>query len=324
MTVSETRQFLGDSIEVSYFNGADYVSSSASYYSSGTYDFNEISESPVGFVAGSHLWVQYTLYVPNLILNPDYIQIKVNPTYSIFDTEYIYTAFALSSYGRISMTYNSPQCNWYKGGSVLNFQNTTSEDSTNTYHSYIIPNQWNPLYYSYYFSYIPIVMSSNSTFSAYAMDCNFYGNESGGGNDSYKYTFWVMCPYVSGNAIGASGTFTTADGQGSINIDLSDTNNLLGDILNGVAPIALLVDLLTDDAEVPTAEMLVSMPLDNSDYDEMLLTADAIMDDIPDTVATMGFWVALTDAFFPENSWFRLMFPLFMIIALCTWLMWKK
>ena len=54
------------------------------------------------------------------------------------------------------------------------------------------------------------------------------------------------------------------------------------------------------------------------------MTMDEIMDDMPDTVAAAGFWVELTNSIFPSNSWFRLIMPVLMVMALMTYVLWKK
>lgn len=327
MTAAETRQFIGDTFPVKYYTQNGYVETVAHYdsaYTAGGY--TETSENPLGFmVGGSVTWLFYSISASGVNTVPSEITCSLQPTYSIFDTEYLYTCFALSSGANANgvpstSVYSSPTSNWYIGGTVNNFRNSSESAAGSGIHAFL------NLGFAFRFTYVPIVASSQSAFSAYCMDCNFYGNTT-----SYNtYYFAVMCPYVSGDASGASGAFTTGS-LGSdvnvnvtVNVDMSATNDLLGDILDGVAPIATLVDILTDDSDIPEAGTVVSMPFGDDDYDEMLMTADAILDDIPDTVAAAGFWVEVTNSFFPSNSWLRLIMPILMIMALMAWLLWKK
>ena len=243
MTVSDTLQFIGSEIPVTYYNGTDYVSTTALYDTSVTPVFTEYSENPVGFVE-SGSWLVYT-FTANTNTSPDFITVSLQPTYSLFDTTCVYTTFALSRPSNISeSTYQSPQCNWYIAGSIHNFYNSAKSNANSGIYSY--------LHRDYYidghrdFSYIPIAFSSQSTFSAYAVDCAFYGNSKGVTDNSY--VFLVQCPYVSSGASGASGTFTTVSvGTTDINInvdvDLTETNGLLESILDGLNPVSQLVDL---------------------------------------------------------------------------------
>ena len=323
MTVQETRSYIGDTIDFTYFNGSDYVDSVATYDTTVSFT-SEYSTHPVGYVISQgNIWLRYTFTHYDINSNNNYITFSARPRYSIFDTEYLYTAFAVRSTSSISVSaYQSPQSNWYIGGTGVHFENGNafSSSSTGIYASIGYSGLTG------YCPYVPIMHSQNSTFSAYSIDATFYGSIAG--NVGY---FYVMCPYVSGDAGGASGTFVTnSGGSGDINVnvdvDLTETNGLLESILDGLNPVSQLVDLLTSAADIPEATTIasLSLPNDNADYDRMLMTMDEIMDDMPDTVAAAGFWVELTNAIFPENSWFRLIMPVLMIMALMTYVLWKK
>lgn len=309
---------------VTYWNGTEYVDSVATYDSVKSGFVAEVSESPVGFVRSTGvLWLQYTCTLTGYNNNNNYIAFRCYPSYSLYDTEYIYTCYAFSSASSISSTYTSPSSDWYMGGTNIHFENSALSAENSGIHAYLRGDS-SGSGNQQFCSYIPIVHTSASAFSGYSIQATFQGNT---GYRGYPYfTFFVMCPYVSGDAYGNSGTFSPGSGGSdiNINIDMSETNSLLEDILSGVAPIADLVGVLTDDVEIPEAGTVVSMPYDNEDYDEMLMTADAILDDIPDTVAAASFWVEITNAFFPENSWLRVIMPLLMIMALMAWLLWKK
>ena len=94
MTVSDTLQFIGSEIPVTYYNGTDYVSTTALYDTSVTPSFTEYSENPVGFV-DSGSWLVYT-FTANTNTSPNFITVSLQPTYSLFDTTCVYTTFALS------------------------------------------------------------------------------------------------------------------------------------------------------------------------------------------------------------------------------------
>lgn len=333
MSAADTLSFIGNTIPATYYNGSEYVDIDFTYFSDFTMGssgnvFAENSENPVSYMTlNGTPYLRYTATLNGLSTDPNYITCHFEPHYSIFNTDWLYTGFALScgSSSPSSSVYDSPQCNWYLGGTIHNFYNSSDSNASSGVQAYL---QGPSSYNSVRFTYVPVFNTSATAFSAYCQDVSFYGN-----NYSFiaSYNLLVMCPYVSGDASGASGTFATSgtdSGGGNINItvnvDMSETNSLLGDILDGLAPISELVGLLADDVDIPEAGTIVSMPYDDSDYEEMLMTADAILNDIPDTVAAAGFWVEITNNFFPQNSWLRVVMPLLMIMALMTWLLWKK
>lgn len=247
LTGQETRDFIG-SIDVEYFNGSDYVSTTANYYDTDTFSFTENSDDPVGFVAGSRVWVRYSIYAPT-ILSPDYITVKVHPHYSIFDTNFLYTAFALTSQNSISQSvYQSPSSKWYIGGSVHTFENNNGNGNNSGYRA----NLDGGVVAANKMSYIPIIHSQNSRFSAYSIETNFSGNTS---TSSYIYYFYVMCPYISDFGSGGSGTFTTGDSvttspSGGSDVDLTETNGLLESIRNGISGIGqTILGLFVPDDE---------------------------------------------------------------------------
>lgn len=284
MTVTDTLQFIGSEIPVTYYNGTDYVSTSALYDTSVNPGFTEYSENPVDFVT-SGSWLVYT-FTANTNTSPDYITVSLQPTYSLFDTTCVYTTFALSRPSNISeSTYQSPQCNWYIGGSIHNFYNSAKSNANSGIYSY--------LHRDYYinghrdFSYIPIAFSSQSTFSAYAVDCAFYGNSKGVTDNSY--VFLVQCPYVSSGASGASGTFTTVSGGsgGDINIDvdLSETNSWLENIFDGLSGIGSTISglFMPDEQDMTDFYTDLCDLLDDS-FSGYQDSTD-ILDDVKDTIS---------------------------------------
>lgn len=255
LTPAETRTFLGDSMTVTYWNGSEYVDATASYDSvkSNPNGFVEVSESPVGFVSSSDvLWLQYTCTLTGYNNNNNYIAFRCHPSYSLYDTEYIYTCYAFSSASQISSTYTSPSSDWYIGGSNIHFENSSLSSANSGYHAYLRGNSSGSGILQYC-SYIPIVHTSASAFSGYSIQATFQGNTGYRGNP--YFTFFVMCPYVSGDAYGNSGTFAPdQNGSGNINVnvdvDMDETNGLLDDIKQGIAGIGnTILGLFVPDDE---------------------------------------------------------------------------
>lgn len=251
MTVQETRQFIGDSFSVTYYNGSDYVTTTATYDSFTSF-VSETSENPSGFFSGSS-WLRYRITMNNINSSPAYVTVHLEPSYSLFDTEYIYTCFALSKVTNSSISsaaYQSPNSDWYIAGSNMNFANSSQSASGSGTYAYITLGTGAQC------SYIPIVHRSQSTFSAYSIDAEFSGGFSS------LASFYVMCPYVSDSASGASGSFASTSGSGggssgsgtdinvNVDVDLTETNGLLGRIeiiLSGI--VDGIKDLFLPDEE---------------------------------------------------------------------------
>lgn len=281
LTVNETREFIGSSFEVTYFDGSDYVTTTATYDSSTSF-VSETSENPSGFFTGS-TWLRYRVTMNNINSSPAYVTVHCEPSYSLFDTEYIYTCFALSkvtNQGISSSAYQSPNSDWYIAGSNINFANRSESASGSGVYAFLNLGSGAQC------SYIPIVHRQQSTFSAYSIDAEFSG-----GFPSLA-SFYVMCPYVSDNASGASGTFasssgavTTGSGSGSVNVDLSETNGILDSIAAGISGIGdTLVHVF-----VPTETQIIDF---KNDLDTLLddtfsgiPETQNILDDVRDTIA---------------------------------------
>ena len=288
MTSSETLQFIGDELEVTYFNGSDYVTTTATYqsaYDPTHYGWQEHSESPCGFVANS-LWIRYTFNAPTISSSPNYVTVRLNPTYSIFDTDFVYTAFCLSTSGDISSaTYQSPNSDWYKGGTILNFANQNETSSGSGSYSWLgVSSGWNG-----HHLYIPVVMTSQSSFSAYCQNVQFYGVQPTR-NTNGLFEFLVMCPYVGSNASGASGTFTTVSGGSgggdvNVDVDLTETNSWLENIFDGISGIGSTISglFMPDEQDMTDFYNDLCDLLDDS-FSGYQDSTD-ILDDVKDTIS---------------------------------------
>ena len=284
LTANETLQFIGSEIPVTYFDGTNYQQTVATYDSSFSWSVTENTTDPVGFMSGRQtVWLDYTLPKGTFYNNASYTTFDLQPTYSLFDTQFVYTCFGMS-YGSSSpsfTTYNSPQSDWYIGGTVHHFENN-NESSTGSGSKAFLSGG------THHAIYVPISFSSQSTFSAYAMSATFFGN---GGNSVTRH-FYVMCPYISSSASGASGTFDTSSGGGSggtgdinVNIDLEETNGILDSILDGISGIGdTLIHVF-----VPTDEQILDFKDDLNDLLDDTFSGipetNDILDDVKDVIA---------------------------------------
>ena len=146
LTAQETLQFIGNSLEVTYYNGSDYATTTAMYQSTYTGALTEVSESPVGFVSSSGVpWLIYSFNPTSINTSPNYITVQIDPTYSLFDTNYLYTCVALSAGTSTPSTsaYTSPSCDWYIAGSVNHFENSSASTSSSGRFAYLYDSSSN-------------------------------------------------------------------------------------------------------------------------------------------------------------------------------------
>ena len=241
LTAAETRQYIGDTLDVTYYTNDGYVTTTASYYRVFDYYFTEHSENPVGFVAGSgRVWLEYRCQLPGFINNNSYVGFTLNPTYSIYDTDYLYTCYAFTSKFSVSSVYTSPSTDWYIGGTLTHFENNSLSDFNNGIKAYLDGDRYGQGNEYMYCSYIPIVHTSSSSFSAYSVNAKFNGNY----NSNSYFSFFVMAPYVSSGGSGGSGIITTApavttttssSSSGGGSTDLTETNGLIGRVITSIS-----------------------------------------------------------------------------------------
>lgn len=221
MTVNESLDIFGSVIPFQYYNGSDYVDSTFNYVNAVTMSSaNQADSDLVGCT-----YLHYVGNVSGYTTDPNYISIDVRPAYSIFDTTQLYSCIALSnanSYYPASPPYSAPQWDWFWSGS-----NVTLQPS-------FIPNAMFDDY-RYYSTYVRASFTSQSLTSGYSIRACFYGNTA----KNNQFHLFIMCPYVDSESSGASGSFTTATSDGSsgggdvnvtVDVDMEETNGLLGDI----------------------------------------------------------------------------------------------
>lgn len=220
MTYNDAVAIFGQTITVRYFDGSGYVDASASLVGQDTVIISYADTAADSMYNGAP-YIYYELTGITVSSNPDYIQVRTNPSYSILDTDQIHTFIAVSGGRDIPVSvYNNDRWDW-------NFQyfenNVYDTDRYGTeYHSQFRCNQG-------WFSYVPIDATFNAPTDIYCLEANFYGNSVSNGS----LYIAVGIPYVSISASGAAGTLPDSGGGGSsggdinVNIDLSETNEEL-------------------------------------------------------------------------------------------------
>lgn len=220
MDTTEALQVFGSSFQVTYYNGTEYVNTTA-IYTNGTRTLqDDVGQYPAGAAC-----LQYTAPVENLNHNPEYITLDIKPEYSIFNTSQLHTAIMVYCTSSAAVPpYQTPQWRWTVNGSESIFYGLLDANSnidTVTVASDVC-------------IYIPVDITQQSTFQANSLRVTLVAPVSVYNGNLYIY---LAPPYLSSDAFGESGTgssgsTTTTSSSGSGSPDMEETNSLLGSIIN--------------------------------------------------------------------------------------------
>lgn len=230
LTESETLSLFGNSFEVTYYNGSDYVSTTASYNSVGTVS-SSISEYVHSGLNG--LVYTFSVFFPggSAVNNPDYISIDISPYWSVYDTYQIHSVIAAGGWGQTIAVppFHSPQWRWHIDGAVQTFEGEPVGG--------VLPNlEFLQQGWPRSAPFVEMSYTSQTAFSCSSIRATFWGSLS----DATMFIF-VGFPYVSQDSSAATGTIatTTATSQtettANTGNDMNETNGLLGDILDVIA-----------------------------------------------------------------------------------------
>ena len=236
MTPAEFREILGDDLVCEYFNGSEYVEAHFYYaYSDTGLYFRDSEQTDLH----SYSFLKYTSALPNLSYSNTSITVRLQPKFSITDTQIINSFIGLRcQYGVSDTSYNPSVWDWNFNGSTIHFTSPSYEG--NYRNSYIGGNN---------FCTIPVQISSDQVSSGYSFDVKFYGAGS-----STNAQLIIGCPYISSDASVVEGTLPPDSGGGvgsgdinvSVDVDMSETNGILGSIWDSITGIPdLILDGLT-------------------------------------------------------------------------------
>lgn len=272
MTYQESIDCFGTTIPVRYLDRsgvyhdeiASLVTNNAPYKIGQTSYID--SESYLVESRGIVLYEFHTEYSTPVNITPAQVTVKLQPEYSIFDTEYIFTAIGISTDTDTSLAaYNSPTWTWVYAGQTVVF------DSVATATNNVLPNFYLKNSGNYFvgtssgntkFNFVPAYMTSQAVTSGYSTEATFdhvWGNSSGGIQTIY---IAIGFPYVSSGALGATGTptttvsTTTQNINVNVDVDLEQTNGLLGSIITAVGNVASAIITGIQNLFVPTSEQL--------------------------------------------------------------------
>lgn len=247
LTPTEARQVFGESLSVTFFDGSDYVDTTASYF--GKYAIQSVFSENIydSVYVGAEALVYQVNISATTNTNVSYVTVRARPRYSIIGTTQLHTWIGCVSNATISTVYQSPAWDWTIG----HFENSDLAEANSGTHAYL------RLGGSVY-SFVPVDYTSQSEFSTYCTDATFFGNATTGG-----LFIAIGIPYIDSSSTAESGTAVSGGSGGSggssgtsvnvnVNVDMDETNGLLEGIQNTLSGIVNGIKNLF----IPSAESL--------------------------------------------------------------------
>ena len=224
MDTNEALSVFGTQFTVTYYNGSEYVDSVASYTGGTRFLQDDLGDYPAGANC-----LQYTCPVVNLNDNPQYITVQIDCNYSILQTSQLYTGIMVYSTNTAAVPpYQTPDWRWNINGSEEIFYGQL-DTNDNIDIVYVASDRC---------FFIPVNVNRAAAFTATSIRCTFIAPVSV--YNGYLYIY-LAPPYLSNDAFGQNGivTGTTVTTNSNINgtdinvnVDMSETNGLLGGIID--------------------------------------------------------------------------------------------
>lgn len=325
MTPSETRQIFGDSFSGRYFNGSDYVDI--------TFRYNAVTSvssvgwvDPDGYMVAGRDVIVYTAPASGVNSNANYVTVDVQPEYSLFDFDVLYTAIGVSNgMSQNISAFQSPFWKWHIGGQEVTFEGNNTVNDEGVFPKVALQNNNIRLY-----SLCPVKYVSQSLTSGYSLRAGFFG----AGTYSSTLLIYIACPYITDGASGITGTFTTATTQqGGVDMSgvesgiqqtndvLEEHTGLLGRIIDFLQYIGESIH--GDESEVSEVEPIETME-NPPDWDDAMSQVESALDDVPDVTASGGFIWALYNSIMTTSPVIKFLVPFGLVITLLSYIWWKK
>lgn len=230
LTPSETRQIFGDTFAGKYYNGNDYVDVTFRYVNTTSVSSSGWAD-PDGYMVSGRDVIVYSAPASGVNSNANYVTVDVQPLYSLFDFDMLYTAIGVSNgFSQNISAYQSPFWQWHIGGQNVTFEGNNTVNSEGVFPKISLQDNNIRQY-----SLCPVKYISQSLTSGYSLRAGFFG----AGTYSGSLFIYIACPYITDGASGATGTFTSTtivSSQGDINVnvdvDMTETNGLLGSVVD--------------------------------------------------------------------------------------------
>ena len=255
MTQSETETVFGSTIPVTYLDVHGVSHSTTATALPSTYQIgiaNQYTDN-TGYMISGRDFLCYQFQADTLNAEPRQITIDISCQYSIFDTEFIYTAAAMPCATQTNISaYNSPSWSWIFAGNNLVF--SPSDIANNN----VLPQ----VYFSDWCDFVMAYMDSQASTSGYSLRITFDHASFSNGN---YVRFYIGLPYISQGASGNNGTSgltttgsetTTTEININVDVDLSTTNTLLGGVIAAIQNVASAILNGLANLFIPTQEQL--------------------------------------------------------------------
>ena len=331
MTRSDTLLLFGDTVPVRYMDTSGvYHSVSASAVGSPAYlqIANQWQDS-TGYMISNREFILYQFETEGTLnTQPRSITVDISCQYSIFDTEYIYTAAAMPCGNTTNISaYNSPTWSWYWAGDEVQF--SPSDLAQNN----VLPQ----VYFADWCDFVPAYMESQALTSGYSLRLTFDHAVLASGRYCY---FYIGLPYVSQGASGNIGTSglqtgtTAAETTSGTSVDLGETNGILGGISSAISnlfnKVTNIFNILDDSSIIDDTSAIDSVP-DRLDYDtvlddaeQIMIDADQMLEDVPEiTEAWAVTWSLVGSLFTGRAVIFVVLIPFACLLSMLSYMLWR-
>ena len=338
LSVSDTRALYGDHITAQYRSGGSYANCTFNYMGySTTTSAGLTGIVPSGDTAFTNWqFLYYNTNMPNLDISPDNVTVYLNPEYSIIDTENISTFVAITTYQNVSDTVYDASA-WDYRTSVFGQDTAYGVKSGSDYAiSGFVPTN--------IFSgspsgllVVPIDISHTSKMDFSSSEVRFRGVKQA--SNGYNSVYLVIgCPRVDDDSATSSGTITTTEitstsaaASVTVNVNVSVDNSDVISAVNaqGAEQSAAASAQQSQDAAYQesmlhgsTVQTQTIATIDESAL-SAAMTAD-IYDDLPEMIATAGFWLALLGHILKLVPFFSAFLAGFLCLNLLIYIIWRK
>ena len=235
LTPSETVAILGNSLEITYYDGSDYQTTTAVYVGADVAGGVDTMYQQTDYLQSGLATIIYK-FSGSVVNDPNYISVDFSPLFALLDVDQVHTVLGITATGSDISTspWSTPQWIWTCAGERTVFSGRAD------YGLHYRCQLSDTFAHGELYDYIPVDWVHQGSTSAFSQRAVFsYAQPA---QDGFYYLSFG-CPYISdlGSIDTISGTTgTTSSGSTGtviVNVDMEETNTLLGgiaDILSGI------------------------------------------------------------------------------------------
>lgn len=320
LTVQETRALYGDVITAQVYHNGSYHNVRFQYLA-------EHNTTPAGLnhivPSGSTsfgIWpsVEYVCFdTGDVTTSQDAVTVYLQPQYSVFNTENFSTFVALSTEQDVpSAVYDSSAWDFSGTLGAQTFYSPISYENGAQNGMYSTAQMFSENYpHDNKVVAVPVDIQETRTFTISSVECRFRGCSPWWDYSNNRMYLYVGCPRIDDVAEYSSGTVTetTATSGGGGGGDVNVT--VIVDNSGVIAEQSKMNSLLEgDEAETETTLERLTVTIDGS----------AVISDTVALVENAGFWVSLMGRFVRLAALFTKYVPVFLLLAVAAFMIWRK